>query len=70
MIYKYRGWKCFEIILNIYIYVEKIVCILIYVVRYIDENVNFDVVVFDFGVCCVVVVDKYGIFRFNYLGNM
>lgn len=37
---------------------------------FIDENANLDVVVSDLGARRVVVVDKYGIFRFNYSGNM
>ncbi|XP_056015684.1 uncharacterized protein LOC125676801 [Ostrea edulis] len=37
---------------------------------FIDENKNLDVVVSDLGARRIVVVDKYGIFRFNYTGNL
>jgi hypothetical protein len=37
---------------------------------FIDENKNLDVVVSDLGARRLVVVDKYGIFRFNYAGNL
>ncbi|XP_022293626.2 uncharacterized protein LOC111104130 [Crassostrea virginica] len=37
---------------------------------FINENKNLDVVVSDLGARRIVVVDKYGIFRFNYTGNL
>ncbi|XP_061195779.1 uncharacterized protein LOC133204008 [Saccostrea echinata] len=37
---------------------------------FIDENKNLDVVVSDLGARRIVVVDKYGIFKFNYTGNL
>ena len=37
---------------------------------FINESKNLDVVVSDLGARRIVVVDKYGIFRFNYTGNL